>query len=148
MLKIDPKKKMLFNPAESIDFNGNTAPFIQFNYVRIQALLRKAKEGFNFEDLDVFTHNITLLPKEKELIIKLHSFDATLKQAANELSPALIANYTYDLAKEFSQYYHETPILKEEQKDLILFRLQLAKTIGIAIKNSMGLLGIEVPERM
>ncbi len=148
MLKIDPKKKMLFNPAESIDFNGNTAPFIQFNYVRIQALLRKAKEGFNFEDLDVFTHNITLLPKEKELIIKLHSFDAVLKQAANELSPALIANYTYDLAKEFSQYYHDTPILKEEQKDLILFRLQLAKTIGIAIKNSMGLLGIEVPERM
>ena len=148
MLKIDPKKKMLFNPAESIDFNGNTAPFIQFNYVRIQALLRKAKEGFNFEDLDLFTHNITLLPKEKELIIKLHSFDAVLKQAANELSPALIANYTYDLAKEFSQYYHDTPILKEEQKDLILFRLQLAKTIGIAIKNSMGLLGIEVPERM
>lgn len=148
MLKIDPKKKMLFNPAESIDFNGNTAPFIQFNYVRIQALLRKAKEGFNFEDLDLFTHNVTLLPKEKELIIKLHSFDAVLKQAANELSPALIANYTYDLAKEFSQYYHDTPILKEEQKDLILFRLQLSKTIGIAIKNSMGLLGIEVPERM
>lgn len=148
MLKIDPKKKMLFNPAESIDFNGNTAPFIQFNYVRIQALLRKAKDGWDFENIDVFTHNITLLPKEKELIIKLYSFNATLHQAANELSPALIANYTYDLAKEFSQYYHETPILKEEQKDLILFRLQLAKTIGIAIKNSMGLLGIEVPERM
>ncbi len=148
MLKIDPKKKMLFNPAESIDFNGNTAPFIQFNYVRIQALLRKAKDGWDFENIDVFTHNVTLLPKEKELIIKLYSFDALLKQAANELSPALIANYTYDLAKEFSQYYHETSILKEEQKDLILFRLQLAKTIGINIKNSMGLLGIEVPERM
>lgn len=148
MLKIDPKKKMLFNPAESIDFNGNTAPFIQFNYVRIQALLRKAKDGWDFENIDVFTHNISLLLKEKELIIKLYSFDAVLKQAANELSPALIANYTYDLAKEFSQYYHDTPILKEEQKDLILFRLQLAKTIGIAIKNSMGLLGIEVPERM
>ncbi|MBL0329669.1 MAG: arginine--tRNA ligase [Bacteroidetes bacterium] len=148
MLKIDPKKKMLFNPAESIDFNGNTAPFIQFNYVRIQALLRKAREGWDFEHLDVFTHNIALLPKEKALIIKLHSFDAVLKQAANELSPAVIANYTYDLAKEFSQYYHDTPILKEEQKDLILFRLQLAKTIGIAIKNAMGLLGIEVPERM
>ena len=148
MLKIDPKKKMLFNPAESIDFNGNTAPFIQFNYVRIQALLRKAREGWDFEHLDVFTHNIALLPKEKALIIKLHSFDAVLKQAANELSPAVIANYTYDLAKEFSQYYHDTPILKEEQKDLILFRLQLAKTIGIAIKNAMGLLGIDVPERM
>ncbi len=148
MLKIDPKKKMLFNPAESIDFNGNTAPFIQFNYVRIQAVLRKAKEGWDFENIDVFTHNVTLLPKEKELLIKLHSFDAVLQQAANELSPALIANYTYDLAKEFSQYYHDTPILKEEQKDLILFRLQLSNTIGIAIKNCMGLLGIEVPERM
>lgn len=148
MLKVDPKKKMLFNPAESIDFNGNTAPFIQFNYVRIQALLRKAKDGWDFENLDLFTHNVSLLPKEKELIIKLYNFNTVLKQAASELSPALIANYVYDLAKEFSQYYHETPILKEEQKDLILFRLQLSKTIGIAIKNGMGLLGIEVPERM
>lgn len=147
MLKIDPKKKMLFNPAESIDFNGNTAPFIQFNYVRIQALLRKAKDTGVYNE-NATSQNTSLLPKEKELIIKLHSFDATLKQAANELSPALIANYTYDLAKEFSQYYHDTPILKEENNDLIQFRLQLAKTIGIAIKNSMGLLGIEVPERM
>ena len=148
MLKVDPKKKMLFNPAESIDFNGNTAPFIQFNYVRIQALLRKSIEGWNFEDQAIFTPNIPLLPKEKELIIKLYNFNATLSQAAAEFSPALIANYVYDLAKEFSQYYHETPILKEERKDLILFRLQLAKTIGIAIKSSIGLLGIEVPERM
>jgi len=147
MLKIDPKKKMLFNPAESIDFNGNTAPFIQFNYVRIQALLRKAIDTGVFNE-NAASQNTTLLPKEKELIIKLHTFDAVLKQAANELSPALIANYTYDLAKEFSQYYHDTPILKEENKELIQFRLQLAKTIGIAIKNSMGLLGIEVPERM
>ena len=85
---------------------------------------------------------------EKELIIKLYNFNVTVQQAANEYSPAVIANYVYELAKEYSQYYHDTPILKEEQKDLILFRLQLAKTIGIAIKNSMGLLGIEVPERM
>jgi len=148
ILKVDPKKKMLFNPSESIDFNGNTAPFIQFNYVRIQALLRKSKEAWNFEDQAIFNPNITLLPKEKELIIKLYNFNATLSQAAAEFSPALIANYVYDLAKEFSQYYHETPILKEEQKDLILFRLQLVKTIGIAIKSSIGLLGIEVPERM
>ena len=148
MLKVDPKKKMLFNPAESIDFNGNTAPFIQFNYVRIQALLRKAKEGWDFNALEVFTHNITLLPKEKELIIKLYNFNTVLNQAANEYSPALIANYVYDLAKEFSQYYHDTPILKEEQKDLIFFRLHLSKTVGVAIKSAMGLLGIEVPERM
>ncbi len=149
MLKIDPKKKMLFNPAESIDFNGNTAPFIQFNYVRIQALIRKAKDGLaNFNDLDVFIHNVNLLPKEKELIIKLYNFNVVVKQAANELSPALVANYVYDLAKEYSQYYHDTPILKEEQKDLILFRLNLSNTIGIAIKSAMGLLGIDVPERM
>ncbi|MGZ4056141.1 MAG: arginine--tRNA ligase [Bacteroidia bacterium] len=148
MLKVDPKKKMLFNPAESIDFNGNTAPFIQFNYVRIQALLRKAKEGWDFNSFDLFTHNISLLPKEKELIIKIYNFNVVLNQAANESSPAIIANYVYDLAKEFSQYYHDTPILKEEQKDLILFRLHLSNTIGKAIKSAMLLLGIEVPERM
>jgi arginyl-tRNA synthetase len=145
MLKVDPKKKMLFNPAESIDFNGNTAPFIQFNYVRIQALLRKAKENLN---VDAAEFNITLLPKEKELIIKLYSFTSTLNQAAAEFSPAVIANYAYDLAKEFSQYYHDTPILKEEQKELILFRLHLSKTIGVAIRSAMNLLGIDVPERM
>jgi len=149
MLKIDPKKKMLFNPAESIDFNGNTAPFIQFNYVRIQALLRKAKEGWSdFADIDLVKQNVELLPKEKELIIKLYNFNTTLNQAAKEYSPALIANYVYDLAKEYSQYYHEIPILKEEKTDLILFRLQLSKTIGFTIKKSMNLLGIDVPERM
>ncbi len=148
MLKVDPKKKMLFNPAESIDFNGHTAPFIQFNYVRIQALLRKAAGGWNFNDLDVFTHNINLLPKEKELIIKLYQFNQVVNQAANDLNPALVANYAYDLAKEYSQYYHDTPILKEEQKDFILFRLHLSKTIGIAIKEAMGLLGITMPDKM
>lgn len=148
ILKVDPKKKMLFNPAESIDFNGNTAPFIQFNYVRIRALLRKANEAWNVNDLEVFTHIVDLLPKEKKLIVKLHNFNSVLNQAAQEYSPALIANYVYDLAKEYSQYYHDTPILKEEQKAIILFRLHLSNTIGIAIKDSMKLLGIEVPERM
>lgn len=152
ILKVDPKKKMLFNPAESIDFNGNTAPFIQFNYVRIQALLRKAKEEFKYTDAVLDTVSQTpsedLLPKEKQLIILLYNFNATLNQAANEYSPAVIANYVYDLAKEFSQYYHDTPIFKEEKKDLILFRLQLSKTVGDAIRSSMHLLGIEVPERM
>lgn len=148
MLKVDPKKKMLFNPAESIDFNGNTAPFIQFNYVRIQALLRKAKDLSGFEFTDSFSSPAGLLTKEKELIIKLYSFNTTLNQAAAEYSPALIANYIYDLAKEFSQYYHDVSILKEEQKDLILFRLHLSKTVGSAIKESMQLLGIDVPERM
>lgn len=148
MLKVDPKKKMLFNPAESIDFNGNTAPFIQFNYVRIQALLRKAKEVLVVEEKNTFLSPVNLLPKEKELIIKLYTFNTVLNQAAAEYSPALIANYVYDLAKEFSQYYHDVSILKEEQKELILFRLHLSKTIGVAIKESMQLLGIDVPERM
>ena len=148
ILKVDPKKKMLFNPSESIDFNGNTAPFIQFNYVRIQALIRKATESGQYNENNILSENINLLAKEKELIKKLYSFNNILQQAALELSPALIANYVYDLAKEFSQYYHETPILKEEKKALIEFRLQLSITIGVAIKTGMGLLGIDVPERM
>jgi arginyl-tRNA synthetase len=149
MLKVDPKKKMLFNPAESIDFNGNTAPFIQFNYVRTQAMLRKANSSLeNFNIQDALPGNVTVLPKEKALIIKLYNFNAVLKQAALEFSPALIANYVYDLAKEFSQYYNETDILKEENKELVVFRLHLSNTIGVMIKDAMRLLGIEVPERM
>ncbi|MFL5763368.1 MAG: arginine--tRNA ligase [Bacteroidia bacterium] len=146
ILKVDPKKKMLFNPAESIDFNGNTAPFIMFNYVRVQALLRKAREaGLYSTSLPAV---ITLTPKEKELIIKLHSFNSVLSQTAAEYSPALMANYTYDLAKEYSQYYHDTNVLKEENRDVQQFRLHLSETIGIAIKEAMRLLGINVPERM
>ncbi|MEO6901868.1 MAG: arginine--tRNA ligase [Bacteroidia bacterium] len=148
MLKVDPKKKMLFNPEESIDFNGNTAPFIQFNYVRIQALLRKAADSKILLQKELPFQNQPLLAKEKELIINLYHFNHTLKQAAAEYSPALIANYVYELAKEYSQYYHDTPILKEAQNDVLLFRLTLSKTIGSAIKSAMGLLGIEVPERM
>ncbi|MBL7883633.1 MAG: arginine--tRNA ligase, partial [Bacteroidia bacterium] len=149
MLKVDPKKKMLFNPAESIDFNGNTAPFIQFNYVRIVALLRKAKEGLlNYEDINVFIHNVNLLEKEKDLIVKLYRFNSTIQQAATDYNPSIVASYVYDLAKEYSQYYHDTPILKEQQKDLILFRLHLSKSIGEAIKSAMSLLGIHMPERM
>jgi arginyl-tRNA synthetase len=111
-------------------------------------LIRKATENGQFDDKKTFPEIVLLSAKEKELIMKLYTFDTVLQQAALELSPALIANYVYDLAKEFSQYYHETPILKEENKELILFRLQLSKTIGIAIKTGMSLLGIEVPERM
>jgi arginyl-tRNA synthetase len=147
ILKVDPKKKMLFNPAESIDFNGNTAPFIQFNYVRIQALLRKAPKGWESE-FDTTVCNKGMLAKEKELIIKLYSFETMVKQAAQEFSPALVANYVYDLAKEYSQYYHDTPILKEENKEVMHFRLQLSNTVGIVIKESMKLLGIEVPDKM
>ncbi len=148
ILKVDPKKKMLFNPAESIDFNGNTAPFIMFNYVRVRAMLRKATDAGVYDEKNLISEDITILPKEKELIIKLYSFNSTLKEAANGFSPALIANYVYDLAKEFSQYYHDTPVLKEENKAIMNFRLHFSKTIGDAINSSMKLLGIEVPERM
>ena len=148
ILKVDPKKKMLFNPAESIDFNGNTAPFIMFNYVRLKALLRKAKDANLYKEQNVIAVSIAISPKEKELILKLYGFAPTLLLAANEFSPALIANYVYDLAKEFSQFYHDTPILKEENLELLNFRLQLCDTIGVAIQSSMKLLGIEVPERM
>jgi arginyl-tRNA synthetase len=148
ILKVDPKKKMLFNPSESIDFNGNTAPFIQFNYVRIRALLRKAKENFSFDESLSLIVPAELLPKEKELIIKLYDFPALLNQAALEYSPAMIANYVYDLAKEYSQYYHDVPVLKEENKEVAFFRLHLAKIVGTAIKSAMSLLGIDVPERM
>jgi arginyl-tRNA synthetase len=147
ILKVDPKKKMLFNPAESIDFNGNTAPFIQFNYVRIQALLRKAPEGWTSE-FDTTVCNANMLSKEKELIMKLYSFETIIKQAAQEFSPAIVANYVYDLAKEYSQYYHDNPILKEEKTEVMQFRLQLSNTVGMVIKSSMQLLGIEVPDKM
>lgn len=147
MLKVDPKKKMLFNPSESIDFIGNTAPFIQFNYVRIQALLRKAPTDWN-TGFDAAVCAAHLSAKEKELIIKLYTFQTIIKQAAQELSPAVIANYVYDLAKEYSQYYHDTQILKEDKKALQIFRLQLSNTIGIVVKSAMKLLGIDVPERM
>lgn len=149
ILKVDPKKKMLFNPTESIDFHGNTAPFIQYNYVRTQALLRKTDEDWQSE-FDVSVCKSHILEKEKELIIRIYGFDAALKQAAQEYSPAIIANYVYELAKEYSQYYHDpqTIILKEENKDVRCFKLQLSSTVGMVIKTAMGLLGIEVPDKM
>jgi arginyl-tRNA synthetase len=149
MLKVDPKKKMLFNPAESIDFHGNTAPFIQYNYVRTQALLRKTEENWQTE-FDASVCKLHILEKEKELIIKIFSFDSTLKQAALEYNPAILANFVYDLAKEYSQYYHDphTIILKEKNKDVLYFKLQLSNTVGLLIKTAMNLLGIQVPDKM
>ena len=147
ILKVDPKKNMTFNPKESIDFNGNTGPFIQYTHARIKSVLRKAEDleiNYN-EALNVQT---VLSEKEKYLIQLLTEFPATVKQAGDEFSPALIANYTYELVKEFNQFYHDYTILKEENADLRNFRLALSETIGKVIKTGMGLLGIEVPERM
>ncbi len=146
ILKVDPKKTMLFNPEESIDFNGNTGPFIQYTHARIRSLFRKAAE----RGLAVSTDEIPqlILPKEKDLIKLLHDFPAVVHEAAENLSPAQVANYVYDLAKEFNQFYQEVPVLKEENPATIAFRLALAGFVGSVIKTSMNLLGIEVPEKM
>jgi arginyl-tRNA synthetase len=148
MLKVDPKKKMLFNPAESIDFNGNTAPFIQFNYVRIQALLRKATENNLLVSNDAWLNVSVVLPKEKQLITSIYNFNGVIQTSAKEFNPSLIANYVYDLAKEYSQYYHDTTILKEQNTATMQFRLHLSTVVGNVIKSGMHLLGIDVPERM
>lgn len=147
ILKVDPKKTMLFNPAESIDFNGNTAPFIQYTHARIRSLVRRAKEQ-GVELLDK-VGEVKLEQKEVELIKLLLEFEAAVQEAAREHAPSVIAQYTYELAKEYNQYYHDHPILKEgvDVKDK-QFRLLLSTQVAVMIKKAMGLLGIDVPERM
>ena len=144
MLKVDPKKQMLFNPEESVDFNGNTGPFIQYTFARIQSILRKA----DFDYKNVVSSAIEMHEKEKELIKQLQLFPDVIQSAAAQHSPALIANYTYDLVKEFNSFYQQVSILGEENQDKKVFRVQLAKAVGNTIKNAFSLLGINVPERM
>ena len=144
MLKVDPKKQMLFNPEESVDFNGNTGPFIQYTYARIQSILRKA----TFESKTVVIDSVELHEKAKELIKQLEFFPETIQQAAVQHSPALVANYTYDLVKEFNSFYQNVSILGEDDENKKIFRVQLANLVGQTIKNAFRLLGIEVPERM
>lgn len=147
ILKVDPKKNMTFNPKESIDFNGNTGPFIQYTHARIKSVLRKAEEqGIDHSSLT--NTNIEISEKEKYLIQLITEFPAIVKQAGDEFSPAVIANYIYDLVKEYNQFYHDFSILREENPDLKNFRLVVSETIASVIKTGMGLLGIEVPERM
>lgn len=146
ILKVDPKKTMTFNPEESIDFNGNTGPFIQYTYARIQSILRKAKEnGIVWDDVDA---TINLEPKELELIKKISSFPEVVKESGVNRSPAIVANYCYDLVKEYNQFYHELQILKEEDEAKKAFRVYLSETAGKVVRNGMALLGIECPERM
>lgn len=147
ILKVDPKKNMTFNPKESIDFNGNTGPFIQYTYARIQSVMRKAKElGLSIPAL--LKSDIELTTKEENLIQLVADYSATVKQAGDEYNPALIANYIYDLVKEYNQFYHDYSILKEENSGLKSFRLTLSEEVGKIIKSGMSLLGIEVPDRM
>lgn len=143
MLKVDPKKQMMFNPEESVDFAGNTGPFIQYTYARIQSILRKA----DF-DTSISISGLELHEKEKELIKLVQLFPEVIQNAAESHSPALIANYTYDLVKEFNSFYQQVSILGEEHHDKKVFRVQLSKSVGNTIKNAFQLLGIEVPERM
>ena len=147
ILKVDPRKNMTFNPKESIDFNGNTGPFIQYTHARIRSLLRKAAEaGIQLNSLDESVYEIS--DKEISLIQNLAQFPAIVAEAGTEFSPAIIANYTYDLVKEYNQFYHDFSILREENEKVRNFRLILSQNVAKVIKTGMGLLGIQVPERM
>jgi arginyl-tRNA synthetase len=143
ILKVDPRKNMMFDPRESIDFNGNTGPFIQYTYARIQSVLRKSEEmsGLNGE-------HAPLNEKEIALVKLIYEFPETVVTAGDTLNPALIANYLFELAREFNQFYHENPILTAELKSVVLTRLELSRLCGEVIRKGMYLLGIEVPERM
>ena len=147
ILKVDPKKRILFNPEESVDFQGNTGPFIQYTYARIQSILRKADNSD--VDLSTTVEGISELhPKEKELIKQLQLFPETIQLAAANYSPALIANYIYDLVKEFNSFYQQVSILGETDSQKKVLRIQLAKKVGEVIESGFRLLGIAVPERM
>ena len=146
ILKVDPRKNMLFNPEESIDFNGNTGPFIQYTYARIQSVLRKAGDEVRGERLEVKGEGLS--PKELALIQRLVDYPAAVRQAGDEFSPAVIASYAYALACDFNSFYHDHSILNEEDADKRALRLVLAQTVAKVIKKAMALLGIEVPNRM
>ena len=142
ILKVDPKKRILFNPEESVDFQGNTGPFIQYTYARIQSILRKAGTQTELSNL------LELHPKEKELVKQLQLFPEAIQQAGVQYSPALIANYTYELVKSFNSFYQNVSILGTDNNEEKSFRIQLSKAVSDVIKTAFGLLGIEVPERM
>ena len=148
ILKVDARKNMLFNPEESIDFNGNTGPFIQYTHARIKSILRKADEKAIAHTADAVKTDSELTPKEVRIIKILNTFPAKVAEAGAAHSPAVIANYAYELAKEFNQYYHDTPILREENQALLQYRLVLVETIAKVLRKAMSILGINLPERM
>jgi arginyl-tRNA synthetase len=155
ILKVDARKNMLFNPEESIDFNGNTGPFIQYTYARIRSIIRKEQGARSKEQENTPNSNnplapcpMPLAPKEIELIQKMSEFGAAVEQAGKDYSPSGIANYCYELTKVFNQFYHDYSILNEPDEQKKAVRLILAKNVAKIIKSAMALLGIEVPERM
>lgn len=145
ILKVDPKKKMMFDPKESIDFNGHTGPFIQYSHARIKSILRKFEKPTNQL---LISDSIVLQPKEKELVKGLYDFSIALEESATSFNPAIVANYIYELTKLFNQFYNECPVLKEENETIKEFRIKLIETTASIMKNGMKCLGIEVPERM
>ena len=147
IIKVDPRKTMLFDPKESIDFNGNTGPFIQYTHARIKSILRKAAER-NISCEAGALAEVALSAKEIRLIKLLDIYPGKVAEAGSAHSPAIIANYAYDLAKEFNQYYHDTPVLREEDEALLKYRLQLLSVIAGVLVKAMDILGIRLPERM
>ena len=143
ILKVDPRKRILFDPKESIDFQGNTGPFIQYTYARIQSILRKADQ-----DAPIDFKAIALHEKEKELIKCIMLFPEVIQNAAENHSPALVANYTYDLVKEFNSFYQNVSILGADNDNDKAFRVALSNKVAVTVKKAFGLLGIDVPERM
>jgi arginyl-tRNA synthetase len=146
ILKVDPKKQILFNPEESVDFAGNTGPFIQYTYARIQSILRKA--DFDYQNVILSASEESLHPKEKELLKQIELYPEVIQNAASNHSPALVANYTYELVKEYNSFYQSVSILGEENRTKKVFRVQLSQKVADTIKSAFKLLGIEVPERM
>jgi len=151
ILKVDPRKNMMFDPRESIDFNGNTGPFVQYSYARIRSVLRKSAEaGISAETGNQVPGDTARLLNDKELSLTkmLYRYPRVVREAGNTLSPALLANYVYELAKEYNQFYHDFPILKEADQDIRALRLALSEYTASVIESAMSLMGIEVPERM
>ena len=147
IIKVDPKKTMLFDPKESIDFNGNTGPFIQYTHARICSILRKAAEA-GTASVSSFNSDTELNAKEIRIVKILSGYPAKISEAAQAHSPALVANYAYELAKEFNQYYHDTPILREADPGVLRMRLALISSIAAVLRKSTAILGIELPEKM
>ena len=148
ILKVDPKKNMTFNPEESIDFNGNTGPFIQYTHARIRSLLSRARER-GFQGWETPVRDLSeLSDKEGAVLQLLMDYPAVVKEAARNLSPALVANYVYDLAREYNQFYQDTPVLREQDREKVMFRLALSEFTGNVIAKALGLLGIAAPEKM
>ena len=147
ILKVDPRKNMTFNPEESIDFNGNTGPFIQYTHARIMSVLRKAREN-QISLSTTFPPGMTLEAKEKELLKTISEYPGVVTEAAASYSPALLANYCFEIAREFNQFYHDHSILNEPDPDKTNFRLVLSECVVKIMKSGMGMLGIGMPDRM